>query len=212
MPQIFPKRSNVIARVTLFGGILLVAGGAWAADEVYRSSIVTNRDVEVEQPVPFSHQHHVQGLGLDCRYCHQGVERSAMAGMPPTETCMTCHSQLYADAPVLAPVRQSQATGVPIAWQRVTRLPDYVYFNHAAHVSRGVSCETCHGRVDEMPLTRKVHAFHMQFCLDCHQHPQDHLRAQADVFRMGGPAASPVPALAAELDPHRLTNCSTCHR
>lgn len=209
MPQIFSKGANLLARASLFAGLLLVAGGAWAADEVYRSSIVTNRDVEVEQPVPFSHQHHVQGLGLDCRYCHQGVERSAMAGMPPTETCMTCHSQLYTDAAILAPVRESLATGVPIAWKRVTKLPDYVYFNHAAHLNRGASCETCHGRVDEMPLTRKVNDFHMQFCLDCHMQPQNHFKPQADVFRMGGPAGT-MPA--AHLDPQRLSNCSTCHR
>jgi hypothetical protein len=209
MPQIFSKGANLLARASLLGGVLVAAGGAWAADTAYRSSLVTGRNEEVEQPVPFSHQHHVQGLGLDCRYCHQGVERSAMAGMPATSTCMTCHSQLYADAAVLAPVRQSQATGVPLAWQRVNKLPDYVYFNHAAHVKQGVSCETCHGRVDEMPLTRKTQAFPMQFCLDCHQHPQAQVRPQADVFRMGGPAG---PALAAHLDARRLTNCSTCHR
>lgn len=218
MPQIFPKSANVLARVTLFGGLLLVAGSAWAANTVYTSSYVTHRDEEVEQPVPFSHEHHVRGLGLDCRYCHQGVETSAMAGMPPTETCMTCHSQLYTDAAMLAPVRESLATGVPIAWNRVTSLPDFVYFNHAAHVNHGVSCETCHGRLDEMPLTRKVHDFHMSFCLDCHRAPDAQLRPLANVFDMGyRPKGNPAVqgkqlAASYHLAGRRLTNCSTCHR
>jgi hypothetical protein len=209
MPQIFPKGANVVARITLFGGVLLVAGAAWAADEVYRSSLVTGRDVEVEQPVPFSHEHHVRGLGLDCRYCHQGVERSAVAGMPPTETCMTCHSQLYADQALLEPVRRSAATGVPIAWNRVTRLPDHVYFNHAAHVKAGVGCESCHGRVDRMPLMRPAKDFHMAFCLDCHLAPETRLRPPAAVFDMGyqGPPAAHPPTAG-----RRLTDCATCHR
>lgn len=219
MPQIFSPSANVVARLVLFGGLLLVAGAAWAADEVYQSPYVTGAHMRVEQPVPFSHEHHVRGLGLDCRYCHVGVETSPVAGMPPTETCMTCHSQLYTNQAMLAPVRASLASGIPIPWNRVNKLPDYVYFDHSIHVRKGVSCETCHGRVDRMPLVAKANAFHMSFCIDCHRNPAPKLRPADKVFDMGYQPPPDQEALGRQLaaqyhlhPPELLTSCSTCHR
>ena len=130
----------------------------------------------VEQPVPFSHQHHVGGLGIDCRFCHTTVETSGNAGMPPTYTCMTCHSQIWTNAAILAPVRDSLASNTPIAWHRINDLPDYVYFNHTIHIAKGVGCAECHGQVDQMPLLHKVHGFTMGFCVDCHANPGSRLR------------------------------------
>jgi hypothetical protein len=170
------------------------------------------------QPVPFSHQHHVGGLGIDCRYCHTSVEQSGFAGLPPTETCMTCHSQIWRDAPVLAPVRESWATGRPLHWQRVHDLPDYVYFNHSIHVQKGVACVVCHGRVDEMPLMWKTESLYMRWCLDCHEAPAKHLQPRSEVFVMkDDPGSSAARGL--ELakaygirPPAQLEDCSTCHR
>lgn len=173
-----------------------------------------------EQPVPFSHEHHAGDLGIDCRYCHTGTETGAVAGLPPTQTCMTCHSQVWTDAPALAPVRESFATGTPIRWQRVAQLPDYVYFDHHVHVNNGVACVECHGRVDQMPLTWRARPFTMGFCLECHENPGEALRPPGMVTRMDW---SRVPdamlerygreALAQKpVDPDRLTNCETCHR
>ena len=190
----------------------------------------------VEQPVPFSHEHHVAGLGIDCRYCHTGVEKSAFAGIPPTETCMTCHSQVWRDAPALAPVRESWATGKPLRWKRVHDLPDYVYFNHSIHVQKGVACVSCHGRVDKMPLMAKQHSLYMRWCLDCHRAPEAHQQPVSEVFVMKDPpVAGPVTARLETLDelrgeqaPYfehglqalreggvrhtRLEDCSICHR
>ncbi|MBX4970032.1 hypothetical protein ABID08_005837 [Rhizobium binae] len=175
-----------------------------------------------DQPVPFSHQHHVGGLGLDCRYCHTSVETSSRAGLPATHICMTCHSQIWTNAEILAPVRQSLASGKPIPWRRVSRLPDYVYFNHAAHITKGVPCVTCHGRVDQMPLMAPAHSFQMGWCLDCHRNPLPQLRPPADVTRMDwtdwNPDASSKEEIARvatavkSLHPDTLTDCNTCHR
>ena len=175
-----------------------------------------------DQPVPFSHQHHVGGLGLDCRYCHTTVETSSRAGLPATHVCMTCHSQIWNDAEVLAPVRRSLASGKPIPWQRVSRLPDYVYFDHSAHISKGVPCVTCHGRVDRMPLLAAAHSFQMGWCLDCHRDPIPQLRPPAEVTRMDwtgwsadASAKHEIETLAAavkSLHPETLTDCNTCHR
>src|SRR4051794_14649679 len=171
MAQIFHRSTNTIARVSIFAAVFLVGGLLWAALEMSRSPYVTYAGVARMQPVPFSHEHHVGGLGIDCRYCHTSVETSAMAGLPPTHVCMTCHSQIWTGAPVLEPVRQSLATGRPIPWQRVARVPDYVYFNHSIHIDRGVPCVTCHGRVDQMPLMARAQPFQMGWCLDCHRNP-----------------------------------------
>ncbi|HEX4260119.1 MAG TPA: cytochrome C [Acetobacteraceae bacterium] len=177
------------------------------------------RDVRwiVEQPVPFSHQHHVAGLGIDCRFCHTSVEVSASAGLPPTYTCMTCHSQIWTNAAILAPVRESLAAGKPIEWHRVTNLPDYVYFNHSIHIAKGVGCESCHGEVDRMALTYKAKTLTMQFCLNCHRDPGPHLRPKAALYdtEWQRTADTPSPeALMAEyhVPDRNLTDCSLCHR
>ena len=167
MAQIFSKGSNSIARAIL-AAIGIGFFGLWGIGyAVYRSPYTTDVHIPLAQPAPFSHQHHVAGLGLDCRYCHASVEKSAFAGLPATEVCMTCHSQVWKDAPVLAPIRESFATGQPIPWQRVNQTPDFVFFNHSIHVQKGIGCSTCHGRLDQMPITWKEHSLYMRWCLDC---------------------------------------------
>ena len=141
-------------------------------------------DVAREQPVPFSHKHHVGDDGIDCRYCHTSVETSSFAGLPPTETCMSCHSQIWANAELLEPVRASFRTGKSIAWTRVHDLPDFVYFNHSIHVNKGIGCSTCHGRVDQMPLTYKVNTLYMQWCVECHRNPAQYVRPRDQVFNI----------------------------
>jgi hypothetical protein len=215
MPQLFPRRSNTIVRAGLAGAVLLVAGGAWASYRVYWSPYTTQVRQPVQQTVPFSHKHHVGGLGIDCRYCHTGVETSAFAGIPPTETCMTCHSQVWRDAPVLAPVRESWASGKPLRWRRVNDLPDYVYFDHSIHVAKGVGCESCHGPVNEMPLTWKEQSLYMRWCLDCHRDPARQIRPREKVFDMVAwkdPALGQKLVEAYHIQPERLSDCSTCHR
>jgi hypothetical protein len=175
-----------------------------------------------DQPVPFSHQHHVGGLGLDCRYCHTAVEESSHAGLPATHICMSCHSQIWTNADILAPVRESLADNKPIPWQRVSRLPDYVYFNHSAHVTKGVPCVTCHGRVDQMPLLAAARPFQMGWCLDCHRNPAPQLRPPNQVTRMDWSGWQPDPSSQKQLEqatdearsqhPQTLTECHTCHR
>jgi hypothetical protein len=139
-------------------------------------------DVVRDQPVPFSHDHHVSGLGIDCRYCHTTVETSAFAGIPSTEICMGCHSQIWNDSPLLAPVRESYRSGEPLRWTRVHDLPDFAYFDHSIHVAKGIACESCHGRVDRMPLMRKAYSLQMEWCLDCHRHPERTVRELDQVF------------------------------
>jgi hypothetical protein len=190
---------------------LFVALAAWLD---WRESRWTQIARVPEQPIPFSHKHHVADLGIDCRYCHTGVEKSAFAGLPSARTCMTCHSQIWKDAPVLAPLRASAATGKPILWKRVTELPDFVYFNHSAHVTRGVACVSCHGDLSAMPQVYEVHKLDMSWCLDCHRHTDSRLVPPGAVT---DPAAKPGVSLTPlrPLDPvqkARLTNCSTCHR
>jgi hypothetical protein len=199
--------------------VIGLTGLAWAADTLYQSPYATARNWPAEQPVPFSHAHHAGQLGLDCRYCHASVETSASAGMPATETCMTCHSQVFADSPMLAPVRDSAVTGVPIAWNRVTQLPGYVYFDHHIHIAKGVGCTTCHGRVDTMPATYPAVSLRMSWCLDCHRAPEAHLRPPEAVFAMDYRPPADQAALGRQLarkyhlqPSDRLTNCSTCHR
>jgi hypothetical protein len=184
MAQVFGKSSNSIARVSL-AGVALGFFGFWAVVyAVYRSPYTTDVNVPRVQEVPFSHKHHVSGLGIDCRYCHDSVEKSSFAGIPATHTCMSCHSQLWTDAPMLAPVRESMASGQSLRWQRVNQLPDFVFFNHSIHVQKGIGCSTCHGRVDEMPLTWKAHSLYMRWCVDCHEAPERNLRPKAQIFNM----------------------------
>lgn len=216
MAQLFHPSSNTLAKVSIFGAVFFAGALAWTGDALHRSAWSTGVNVAVAQPVPFSHKHHVQGLGLDCRYCHTSVEEAASAGIPSTKTCMTCHSQVWTDSEMLAPVRESYRTDESIAWVRVHDLPDYVYFDHSVHVARGVGCASCHGRVDEMPLTWKVGSLQMDWCLECHRDPAPHLRPREDVFDMDWrPSDEDVAtalARASELNERAMTNCSTCHR
>src|SRR5262245_61475212 len=184
MPQIFHPSTNTIARVSIFGALFLVGGLLWVLLLYQRSSYVTFRGVPTVQPVPFSHQHHVGGVGLDCRYCHTSVEKSAFAGIPPTQTCMGCHARLWSDAPVLAPVRDSWAKGESLRWTRVHNLADFAFFDHSVHVAKGVACVTCHGRVDQMPLMYKQNTLQMEWCLDCHRHPEESLSPKESLFKM----------------------------
>jgi hypothetical protein len=216
MSQIFHHSTNTLSKLSIFGALFLAAGSLWLILEINRSPYVTQAGVAREQPVPFSHQHHVGGLGVDCRYCHTSVETSATAGIPPTKTCMNCHSQIWSDSPTLEPVRESFRSERSIEWTKVNDLPDFVYFNHSAHVNQGVGCTTCHGRVDLMPLVWQEASLTMEWCLDCHRQPERYLRPRAEVFN----AAYEPPAdqltlgrsLAREYGIHTRTSCSTCHR
>jgi len=218
MAQIFSKSSNSIARATLLSlviGFFAFWGVGYA---IYMSPYTTNRNVPLVQEVPFSHQHHVSGLGIDCRYCHDSVEKSSFAGVPATYTCMSCHSQVWTDAQMLAPVRESLATGQPLRWNRVNQLPDFVFFNHSIHVQKGVGCSTCHGRVDQMPLTWKANTLYMRWCLDCHEAPEKFLRPKEEVFNMNWePPANQIEqgrGLVSEykIQTTRLRDCGVCHR
>jgi hypothetical protein len=224
MPQIFAASADTWLRASvLVVGLVFfgVFGGGMLVGSFVGSDYLMRAGWPVSQPVPFSHKHHVGDLGLDCRYCHMGVETSANAGFPSTSTCMTCHSQLWTGAEVLAPVRASLASGRPLVWNRVSQVPDYVYFNHAIHVDRGVPCVQCHGRIDRMPLTWRAKPFQMQFCINCHRDPAPNLRPKDQVTRMDWTGWDEVPAhrgfgagvvRALRIDPGRITNCEVCHR
>lgn len=218
MAQIFHPSTNTLSKVSIFGILFVLAGSLFLLAEINSSPYVTEATVAREQPVQFSHEHHVTGLGIDCRYCHTSVENSSFAGIPPTETCMTCHSQIWTNAEMLAPVRESYRTGKPIQWTRVHDLPSFVYFNHSIHVAKGVGCESCHGRVDRMPLMWKANTLQMAWCLDCHRHPEKNIRPREEVFTMGYTPAEDQALLGAKLlkdykvNVSQLTNCSICHR
>src|SRR5437868_6489226 len=182
--QIFHRSTNTLSRATIYGAVFVVAALFWAAAEIQRSPYVTYAGVRRPQPVPFSHQHHVAGLGIDCRYCHTSVETSSFAGIPATETCMTCHSQLWTEAPLLAPVRASLSTSTALKWTRVYDLPDFAYFDHSIHVTKGIGCSSCHGRVDQMPITWKTQTLYMKWCLECHRAPEKYLRPQKEIYNM----------------------------
>lgn len=184
MPQIFPRSANDFARISILVGLLLLGGLVWAGALVHKSGYRTGEGLYLHQPVPFSHEHHVRGLGLDCRYCHTSVETAASAGIPPVATCMNCHRQIWTNADLLEPVRSAWRTGVPIQWERVHDLPDFVYFNHSVHVAKGIGCSECHGQVDEMPLTVQVASLDMQWCLECHRDPIQRVRPRDEVFNI----------------------------
>ena len=184
MSQIFHRSTNTISRVTIFGAIFIIAAILIVALMINRSGYVTQAGVPREQPVPFSHQHHVGGIGLDCRYCHTTVETAAFANIPPTKTCMNCHSQIWSTSPTLEPVRDSFRTDKSIQWTRVHDLPDFAYFNHSIHVNKGVGCSTCHGQVDRMPLVWQHASLQMEWCLECHRHPEKYVRPRDQVFNM----------------------------
>jgi len=230
--QIFHRSTNTISRATIFGSVFVIAALFWAMAEIQRSPYVTYSGVVKPQPVAFSHQHHVTGLGIDCRYCHTSVENSKFAGIPPTKTCMNCHSQIWTNAALLEPVRESYRTDRSLQWTRVNQLPDYVYFDHSIHINKGVGCNTCHGQVDRMPLMYQYASLQMEWCLNCHRAPEKYLRPRDQVFNMRYEEPSsdkPVTVdgrdyidqlslgrdlrnkykLRTERD---ITSCSTCHR
>jgi hypothetical protein len=184
MSQIFPRSANAMARMSLAIVLTLILFVGAMLFTLSKSPWLTKQRDYVEQPVQFSHAHHVGGVGLDCRYCHTSVEKSSFAGIPPTKTCMNCHSQLWTNAPILEPVRASYRNDTPISWVRVHDLPDFVYFNHQIHVRQGVGCATCHGRVDQMPLMYQAQPLLMEWCLDCHRAPEKYLRPREEVFNM----------------------------
>ena len=184
MAQIFDRSSNALARASLvLTGLIVIALGV-ALDELQRSPWVTRQGQRPDQPVPFSHKHHVQGLGVQCQYCHVTAETSSYAGIPPTKTCMNCHAQIWTNAQLLEPVRQSWATGQSLPWIKVHDLPDYVYFSHEIHVHKGVGCASCHGRVDQMPLMYAQNTLQMEWCLDCHRDPAKNLRPTSEIYNM----------------------------
>lgn len=218
MAQIFSPVANSIARWAL----VAAAATPFVLTAIFYvlalSPHVTGQGVTLTQPVPFSHKHHVGGLGLDCRFCHDGVERSSSAGMPATEVCMTCHSEIWTNAAMLEPVRKSLASNTPLRWTRVNQLPDYVYFDHSIHIAKGVGCSTCHGDVATMPLMRQAAPLTMGWCLDCHRDPAKQLRPLDKVFATDWRPPSDQAregsrlAQAFRLHPDDLTNCSVCHR
>jgi hypothetical protein len=230
--QIFHRSTNTLSRATIFGTVFVVAALFWAAAEIQRSPYVTYAGVARPQPVPFSHQHHVAGLGIDCRYCHTSVETSSYAGIPPTKTCMNCHAQIWTNAPMLEPVRESYRSGKSLVWTKVNDLPDFVYFNHGIHLNKGVGCNTCHGPVDKMPLMYNQASLQMEWCLDCHRAPEKYLRPRGQVFNMRyepPTTVSPVMVNGQAFDnqialgnalkteykvrsAQDITNCDTCHR
>lgn len=216
MPQIFHPSTNTFSKVSIFGAVFFIGGLLWIFGIIERSPYVTQASVVREQPVPFSHRHHVSQLGIDCRYCHTSVEESNFAGIPSTKTCMTCHSQIHATAAMLEPVRESFRTEKSIEWVRVNDLPDFVYFNHSIHVKKGMACVTCHGPIGEMALTWRENSLNMEWCLSCHRAPERFVRPRAEVFSTTwkSPAnqAAYGDSLMKEYKIQKLTNCSICHR
>jgi hypothetical protein len=216
MAQIFHRSTNTISRVSIYGAVILVAILGYAVNVVNQTSYVTEVHNARPQPVPFSHKHHVGELGLDCRYCHSSVEVSSSAGMPPTQTCMACHSQIWTGAAILEPVRASYRDSTPISWTRVNALPDFVYFNHSIHVAKGVGCTTCHGPIAEMNITWRAQSLYMRWCLECHNAPEKYLRPRSEVFNAFYEPPSDQEALGnrlmREYKVQKLTNCTTCHR
>jgi hypothetical protein len=218
MPQVFRPSTNTFSRVSIFGAVFIIAALAWGSALINRSPYVTEAYVAREQPVPFSHRHHAGELGIDCRYCHTSVENTAFAGLPPTKTCMNCHAQIWVDSPMLEPVRASFRTDRSIEWTKVHDLPDFVYFNHSIHVQKGIGCVSCHGRVDRMNLTWQENSLQMEWCLNCHRHPEEYLRPREQVFSMTWQPNGDQEVLGRQLlkryniEVAHLTNCSTCHR
>ena len=214
MSALFPPWTNTATHVALIA-ITILFLGALATPMMYaRSPFATGQADPLLQPVQFDHRHHVNDDGIDCLYCHGAAERSPFAGVPATEVCMGCHNQVWNDSSLLAPVRDSIATGIPIAWQRVHSLPDFVYFDHSIHVGKGIGCVSCHGRVDEMAAVYQVQPLTMSWCLDCHRNPEPNLRPRDQITNMTWRAATPriTAELSSNYGTRRLTHCSTCHR
>lgn len=217
MAQIFQRSINWLATASIIGTIVAVGLVFAILLNINRLDYVSQVGNPKDQPVPFYHKHHVTGMGLDCRYCHTSVEESSFAGLPPTETCMTCHSMIWTEAEVLEPVRASFRENRPLAWTRVHDLPDFVYFKHDIHVSKGIGCQTCHGQVDQMPWVWKENTLNMEWCLDCHRQPERHIRPREEVFNMNWRPPADQAEVGARLVQEygvrtsQLTNCSVCH-
>jgi hypothetical protein len=219
MGQIFPRNANLLVRLSIFAGLLLITTLVLVIAVFFRSNAYRQVNVAIEQPVPYSHQLHADTLGIDCRYCHVSVEQSYFANIPATETCMTCHSQIKTNSEKLAVVRASYETGDPILWEKVNRVPDFVFFNHSIHVNKGVGCSECHGRVDQMPVVWQTQAFFMGYCLNCHRNPENYVRPLDEIYNMEYVHPANQRELGAQLvaqygimPPEQLTNCWTCHR
>jgi formamidopyrimidine-DNA glycosylase len=215
MAQIFHRSTNTISRVSLFGGVAVIVVLVATLAAINRSSYVTEAGVARSQPVQFSHKHHVSDDGIDCRYCHTSVEESSFAGIPSTKICMNCHTQIWAESPILAPVRESFRTGNSLEWTRVHNLPGFVYFDHSIHVHKGVGCVTCHGRVDQMPLMWRENTLYMEWCLECHRNPERFVRPRNQVFNMDWQPPDQIALgqkLVQEYKIESLTSCSVCHR
>ncbi len=218
MPQLFRPSSNTVAKVSIALVVLFLGGLLAIGYTMDRGSWITSIEVAPEQPIPFSHKHHVKDDGIDCRYCHTSVETSSFAGLPPTETCMSCHSQIWINATLLQPLRDSWTSGRSIEWVRVHQLPDFVYFNHSIHINKGIGCSTCHGRVDEMALMYKVNTLNMNWCINCHRDPAKFIRPKSEVFNVDyvyPPEDEQMKLgrkLMNEYHAQSLTDCVTCHR
>ncbi|NKB67833.1 MAG: cytochrome C [Candidatus Latescibacteria bacterium] len=218
MAQIFPRSINWFAKASIVLTLVIVGSLLAILLNINRVDFVTQVDVPRDQPVPFSHKHHIAGMGIDCRYCHTSVEESAFAGIPPTETCMTCHSQIWTEAPILEPVRESYRNETSLQWTRVHDLPDFVYFNHSIHINKGIGCQSCHGQVDQMPLMWKENTLNMEWCLECHRQPENFIRPRDQVFNITYEYPANQETLGKELvaaynvKTSQLTDCSICHR
>ena len=219
MAQLFTTGADAIYRLVLLTGVVCLVAVPVVGAGIARSNYVTGVGVAPPQPVPFSHKHHSGELGIDCRYCHTTVERAATAGIPPTHTCMTCHTQIWTGSDMLKPVRDSYAEGKPLQWARLNKLPQYVYYNHSVHVTKGIGCSTCHGDVTSMQMTYRANAFEMRFCLDCHRAPERYVREPDQVWNMTWTSPSDQASLGRKLveqyhirGGERLTECGICHR
>jgi hypothetical protein len=219
MSQIFHRYTNIYSRLSILAFLAFVGFLGCVVATLHWSGYNTGQAIFVDQPIQFSHAHHVGGMGIDCRYCHTSVEESAFANIPPTKTCMNCHSQIWNTAPILEPVRASFRDDKPLQWRRVHDLPDFVYFNHSIHVKKGVGCATCHGQVDRMPLMYQEATLMMSWCLDCHRNPARYIRPRDQVYNMAWERPADDPGLGERLvreynigSVDQLTSCSTCHR
>lgn len=219
MAQLFHRGANNIAKASMIVAVVLAGVAFYAYTQIARSSYLTNRGNERMQPVQFSHKHHVGDDGIDCRYCHTSVETAASAGIPPTQTCMNCHNQLYADQEYLEPIRASYRDNKPIKWERVHDLPGYAYFNHSIHVAKGVGCSTCHGQIDNMPSVYQENTLQMEWCLSCHRQPENFIRPKAKIYDMNWKDSDLTAEERTKLKAdykirsrELLTSCSTCHR
>ncbi len=219
MAQIFHRAANNVAKISIVVVIVLSGVAGFVYTQIARSSYLTNRYLERQQPVQFSHKHHAGDDGIDCRYCHTSVETSYSAGIPPTQTCMNCHSQIWSDSPYLEPVRASYRDNKPIEWERVHDLPEFAYFNHSIHIAKGVGCSTCHGQIDNMPAVFQENTLQMEWCLACHREPEKFIRPKSEIYNMnwhdGDITAEQRLQLKADYKirpKEMLTSCSTCHR